>query len=108
MGHWFLPNVYLIHFLILFEAFPNYLLVFHFFIQVFPQDLDLLMAKDEGKFCTIPAASDSTTAVDSRAARVGSSHMSCLRAKQTALGPHCEDRLQGKGYLCVQVYVSEE
>lgn len=45
VGHWFLPDVYLLHFLILFKAFLNSFLGFHFFIQVFPQDLDLLMEK---------------------------------------------------------------
>lgn len=50
VGHWLLPGVCLICSLILCKTFPDSLLDFIFFIQTFPQDFDLLMEKDEGKF----------------------------------------------------------
>lgn len=105
VAHWFLPDLYLIRSLVLFKVFPNSLLDFHFFIQVFPQDFGLLMEKDEGKYCKIPAATDSATATDLSAAWIRPSCMSYLHAEQTTRGLQCEERLRGKGYSCLQAYV---
>lgn len=84
VGHWLLTDVCLICSLILCKTFPDSLLDFHFFIQTFPQDFDLLMEKDEGKFYRVSPASDGKTS-----AQCGSGF-----------------RLQGKGYSCLQPCVS--